>query len=270
VQRFDGKVAVVTGGGSGIGRATALRLASEGAAVGVADLAVDAATNVADEIVRAGGAALAIEVDVADPQAVEAMVATALDALDGLDVLHNNAAAIDLNMVDQDVVTMDLDTWDRVLAVNLTGPMLGCRFAIPVMLERGGGAIVNTASAAAFYGSSSLAAYGTSKAGVVALTRYVATAYGDRGIRCNAVAPGVVVARDTQEALGGPMGDTLRRYTTSHLTGRLGYPEEIAAAVAFLASDDGAFVTGEVLRVDGGFTAHSPTYATDRYGTDAR
>ena len=270
MQRFDGKVAVVTGGGSGIGRATALRLASEGAAVGVADLAVDAAATVADEIVGAGGTALAIEVDVADPHAVEAMVTTALDALGGLDVLHNNAAAIALNMVDQDVVTMDLDTWDRVLAVNLTGPMLGCRFAIPVMLERGGGAIVNTASAAAFYGSSSLAAYGTSKAGVVALTRYVATAYGDRGIRCNAVAPGVVVARDTQEALGGPMGDTLRRYTTSHLTGRLGYPEEVAAAVAFLASDDGAFVTGEVLRVDGGFTAHSPTYATDRYGTDAR
>ena len=270
MQRFEGKVAVVTGGGAGIGRATALRLASEGAAVGVADLAADAATLVVDEITTAGGAAHAIEVDVSDPVAVEAMIATTVDVLGGLDVLHNNAAAINLNMIDQDVVTMDLETWDRVLAVNLTGPMLGCRFAIPVMLEHGGGAIVNTASAAAFYGSSSLAAYGTSKAGVVALTRYVATAYGDRGIRCNAVAPGVVVARDMQDALGGPMGDTLRRYTTSHLTGRLGYPEEIAAAVAFLASDDGAFVTGEVLRVDGGFTAHSPTYATDRHGAEAR
>ena len=104
-----------------------------------------------------------------------------------------------------------------------------------------------------------------SKAGVVALTRYVATAYGERGIRCNAVAPGVVVARDAQDALGGPMGDRLRRYSTSHLVGRLGYPEEIAAAVAYLASDDAAFVTGEVLRVDGGFTAHTPTYATDRH-----
>jgi NAD(P)-dependent dehydrogenase (short-subunit alcohol dehydrogenase family) len=95
----------------------------------------------------------------------------------------------------------------------------------------------------------------------------VATAYGDRGIRCNAVAPGVVVAREAQDALGGPMGDRLRRYTTSHLIGRLGYPEEIAHAVAFLASDDAAFVTGETLRVDGGFTAHSPTYATDREQT---
>jgi NAD(P)-dependent dehydrogenase (short-subunit alcohol dehydrogenase family) len=98
----------------------------------------------------------------------------------------------------------------------------------------------------------------------VALTQYVATAYGSRGIRCNAVAPGVVVARQTQEALGGPMGARLRRYTLSHLTGRLGYPEEIAHAVAFLASDESAFVTGEILRVDGGFTAHTPTYATDR------
>jgi NAD(P)-dependent dehydrogenase (short-subunit alcohol dehydrogenase family) len=132
------------------------------------------------------------------------------------------------------------------------------------MLERGGGSIVNTASAAAFYGSQSLLAYGTSKAGLVALTRYVATAYGDRGIRCNAVAPGVVVARDAQEALGGPMGARLRRYTTSHLIGRLGYPEEVARAVAFLASDEASFVTAEILMVDGGFTAHSPTYATDR------
>jgi NAD(P)-dependent dehydrogenase (short-subunit alcohol dehydrogenase family) len=178
-------------------------------------------------------------------------------------VLHNNAAAIALNGKDQDVVTMDLDTWHRVIDVNLTGPMLGCRFAIPAMLERGGGAIVNTASAAAFYGSKSLAAYGTSKAGLVALTRYVATAYGDRGIRCNAVAPGVVVDQATQDALGGPMGDRLRRYTTSHLVGRLGYPEEIAAAVSYLASDDGAFVTGETLRVDGGMTAHSPSHGTD-------
>ncbi len=192
------------------------------------------------------------------------MIADTVAAYGRLDVLHNNAAAIDLSAVDQDVVTMDLATWDRILAVNLTGPMLGCRFAIPVMLAHGGGAIVNTASAAAFYGGTSLGAYGTSKAGLVGLTLNVATAYGDRGIRCNAVAPGVVVAKSAQDALGGPMSDRLRHYTTSHLVGRLGYPEEIAAAVAFLASDDASFITGEILRVDGGFTAHTPTYATDR------
>jgi NAD(P)-dependent dehydrogenase (short-subunit alcohol dehydrogenase family) len=259
-ERFTGKVAIVTGGAGNIGKATAKLLAAEGAAVTVADLGVDAAAAVVAEIEAAGGTARAQATDVTDPDAVAAMVNDTVAAFGGLDVLHNNAAAIALNGKDQDVVTMDLDTWYRVLDVNLTGPMLGCRFAIPALLERGGGAIVNTASAAAFYGSRTLAAYGTSKAGLVALTRYVATAYGDRGIRCNAVAPGVVVDADAQAALGGPMGDTLRKYTTSHLVGRLGYPEEIAAAVAYLASDDGAFVTGETLRVDGGMTAHSPSH----------
>ncbi len=134
------------------------------------------------------------------------------------------------------------------------------------MLERGGGAIVNTASAAAFYGSHSLAAYGTSKAGVVALTRYVATAYGERGIRCNAIAPG------RRRRPGAPRRRSEARWAIASAgtaraiwSGRLGYPEEIAASVAYLASDDAAFVTGEVLRVDGGFTAHTPTYATDRH-----
>jgi NAD(P)-dependent dehydrogenase (short-subunit alcohol dehydrogenase family) len=257
--RFTGQVSIVTGGGGNIGRATARLLASEGSSVTVADLSEDAATKVVAEIEAAGGRARAQTTDVTDPDAVEAMVRDTVAAYGGLDVLHNNAAAIALNGKDQDVVTMDLDTWYRVLDVNLTGPMLGCRFAIPAMLERGGGAIVNTASAAAFYGSTTLAAYGTSKAGLVALTRYVATAYGSRGIRCNAVAPGVVVDQAAQDALGGPMGDRLRRYTTSHLVGRLGYPEEIAAAVAYLVSADGAFITGETLRIDGGMTAHGPT-----------
>jgi NAD(P)-dependent dehydrogenase (short-subunit alcohol dehydrogenase family) len=261
--RFENKVAIITGAGSGIGRATAKLLAREGAQVTVADINEKHARQVVDDIERDGGHARAQVVDVAEPDAIAAMVADTVAAYGGLDILHNNAAALDQNRNDQDVVTMDLATWDRVLAVNLTGPMLGCRFAIPAMLERGGGAIVNTASAAAFYGSGSVA-YNTTKAAIVNLTKCVATEYGDRGIRCNAVAPGVVVDRAAQEALGGPMSERLAPYTTSHLTGRLGYPEEIAAAVAYLASDDALFVTGETLRVDGGFTAHTPTYATDR------
>jgi NAD(P)-dependent dehydrogenase (short-subunit alcohol dehydrogenase family) len=264
VDRFNGKVAIVTGGGSGIGRATAVLLAAEGAKVTVADISAEAAASVAGNVRDAGGTARPHVLDVADPDAVAAMVADTVREFGGLDILHNNAAALDQNRLDQDVATMDLATWERVLSVNLTGPMLGCRYAIPAMLERGGGAIVNTASAAAFYGSRTLLAYGTSKAGVVALTRYVATAYADRGIRCNAVAPGVVVARDSQDALGGPMGDRLARYTVNHPIGRLGYPEDIAEAVAYLASDAAAFVTGEVLRVDGGYTTHDPGYARDR------
>jgi NAD(P)-dependent dehydrogenase (short-subunit alcohol dehydrogenase family) len=261
--RFTGRVAVVTGAGSGIGAATARLLAAEGAAVTVADLDDAAAAAVVAEIAAAGGVARAQSVDVAVADSVAAMVADTVAAFGGLDVLHNNAAVIALNAEDQDVVTGDLDTWQRVLDVNLTGAMLGCRFAIPAMLERGGGAIVNTASAAAFYGSRTMAAYGVSKAGVVALTRYVATAYADRNIRVNAVAPGVVVARERQAADAASPSPRLAPYVAGHPVGRLGYPEEIAAAVAYLASADAAFVTGECLRVDGGLTVPSTLHRPD-------
>ncbi len=254
--RFQDKVAIVTGAGSGIGRATARHLAAEGGAVTIAD--IDEASAAATvELIRAdGGTARAQVTDVAEPDEVEQMVADTVDAYGGLDLLHNNAAAIQLNLTDQDVVTMPLETWHTALRVNLDGVMLGCRFAIPAMLERGGGSIVNTASVAATYGSKSLAAYGTSKAGVIALTRYVATAYADRNIRVNAVAPGVVVDRDLQEALGGPFGDTLASISADHLVGRPGYPEEIATAVTYLLSDDAAFVTGQTFTIDGGYTTH--------------
>src|SRR4051812_27330234 len=180
MSRFTGKVAIVTGAGGGIGAATARQLAREGAAVTVADIDDAKARTVVDQIAETGGVARAQLVDVSDAAQVEAMVAETVAAYGGLDLLHNNAAALDQNRLDQDIVTMDVDTWNRVLAVNLTGPMLGCRFAIPKMVERGGGAIVSTASAAAFYGSRTPAAYGTSNAGLVALTRHVAAADLDR------------------------------------------------------------------------------------------
>ena len=192
--KLTGKVAIVTGAASGIGRATALALAAEGAAVVLADLSGDGAERVAREITDAGGRALAQLTDVGDESSIAAMVEAAVKTFGGLDVLHNNAAATEPTLLsgDLELTSMDVAIWDRTLAINLRGPMLGCKHAIPRMLERGGGVIVNTSSAAALAGDLVRSAYGASKAGLDALTRYVATQYGKRGIRCNSIAPGVI------------------------------------------------------------------------------
>jgi NAD(P)-dependent dehydrogenase (short-subunit alcohol dehydrogenase family) len=255
-----GRVAIVTGAASGIGRASALALAREGAAVLVADLDAAGAARVAAEIVAAGGRGTAQRTDVSDPASVAAMVEAAVGELGGLHVLHNNAAASDPATIgaDGEVADLDLAVWERTLAVNLRGPMLGCKCAIPRMLERGGGSIVNTSSASGLVGDLARAAYGVSKAGLDALTRYVATQYGKRGIRCNSIAPGVIA---TPALEANVPREELAIYERSHLTPRLGCPEDVAAAVVFLASDAAAFITGQTLCVDGGLLAHHPTVA---------
>jgi NAD(P)-dependent dehydrogenase (short-subunit alcohol dehydrogenase family) len=257
--RLAGKVAIVTGAASGIGRATALLMAREGAAVVVADVNGAGAAAVAKEIEAAGGAALGQPADVAEEASVVAMVDAAVKRFGGLDVLHNNAAAVDPALMsrDGDVVDLDVGVLDRTLAVNLRGPMLGCKHAIPRMLARGGGAIVNTSSASGLVGDPVRTAYGVSKAGLDSLTRYVATQYGKRGIRCNSIAPGVVA---TPALAANVPPEMIAIYERSHLTPRLGRPEDIAAAVAFLASDDAAFITGQTISVDGGLLAHHPAF----------
>ncbi len=261
--RLAGRVAIVTGAASGIGRATALALAREGAAVVVADLNAAGAKQVAAEIETAGGRALGQATDVASEASVVAMVAAAVDTFGGLDVLHNNAAASDPAVMggDGEVTALSLETWERTLAVNLRGPMLGCKHAIPRMLERGGGVIVNTSSASGLTGDLVRTAYGVSKAGLDGLTRYVATQYGKRGIRCNAIAPGVIA---TPALAANVPPELIAVYERSHLTPRLGTPEDIAVMVVFLASDEAAFVTGQVLSVDGGLLAHHPAVAEMR------
>ncbi len=263
MAKLAGRVAIVTGGGSGIGRATVLALAHEGAAVVVADLSRERTEQVVAEVAAAGGAALAHVVDVADESAVAALVAATVARFGGLDILHNNAAATDWSILggDGEIAQLDLAIWERSLAVNLRGPFLGCKHAIPAMLKRGRGAIVNTSSASGLTGDLVRTAYGVSKAGVDGLTRYVATQYGKRGIRCNAIAPGVI---ETPALRQNVPAEQIALFERHHLTPRLGTPEDIAAAVVFLASDDAAFITGQIISVDGGLLAHHPTVAEVR------
>src|SRR3954447_11507288 len=188
--RLSGKVAVVTGAGSGIGEATARLMVQEGASVVLADINGPAAERVAGDL---GSSAVPAEVDVSDEPSVVRMIETAVESFGGLDVLHNNASDASTNALDMDIVNLDMAVFDRLVAVNLKGMFMGCKHAIPHMLERGGGAIVNTASIEGFVGRGVRAAYGASKAGVVQLTRAVAAQCGRRGIRCNAVAPGLTL-----------------------------------------------------------------------------
>jgi NAD(P)-dependent dehydrogenase (short-subunit alcohol dehydrogenase family) len=247
--RLDGKVAVVTGSGSGIGEATARLMVREGAAVVVADINGTEAERVAREL----GGAVPFEVDVSDEASVAKMIETAVEQFGGLDVLHNNATDSSLNAIDTDIVTLDMAVFDRLVAVNLKGAFMGCKHAIPRMLARGGGSIVNTASVDGFVGRGVRAAYGASKAGIVLLTKSVASQYGARGIRCNAVAPGLTL---TPGAVGNATPEYIDEALALYPMPRLCAPEDVANAVVFLASDDAAYVNAATLMVDGGATVY--------------
>jgi NAD(P)-dependent dehydrogenase (short-subunit alcohol dehydrogenase family) len=245
--RVEGKVAIVTGSASGIGRATARLLAGEGARVIVADIDAEGGRQTVDSITQAGGQAEFVQTDVSQADQVQAMVGRAVERFGRLDVLHNNAYWAPLNTP---IVETTEEQWQRTIDVTLKSVYLGCRFAIPVMLERGGGSIVNTASTAALVASPQFAAYAAAKGGVVALTRNVAFDYGPRGIRCNAVCPGLIETPATAPVLANP--ERRQWLTEKIVVGRIGQPDDIAAAVVYLASDESSFVTGQTIVVDGG------------------
>jgi NAD(P)-dependent dehydrogenase (short-subunit alcohol dehydrogenase family) len=260
VKRLDGKIAIITGAASGIGRATARRVAAEGARTVVADLNDAGAKRVAEEIVAAAGEAMAVRADLGDNDSVRAMIEAAVTAYGGLDILHNNAAATHLAATkDLPVSAADPDVWDDTMRINLRGTMVAIQAAVPHMIARGGGSVVNTASGSGLTGDLRNPAYGASKAALISLTRYTATEFGKQGVRCNAISPGFIVIGEK------PGREVVNATMLRHaLTPRLGRPDDIAAMVVFLASDESAFITGQNICVDGGMLAHQPFLADFR------
>ena len=249
--RFDGKVAFVTGATTGIGRATALAFAREGAAVAVADIRFDGAQETARQIEADGGQALAVACDVSRAEDVDAALAAVVERFGRLDVAFNNAG---VEQPRKPITEVADDEFDRLVAVNLRGVFLTMRREVELMLAGGGGAIVNTSSGAGVKAFRDQAAYAATKHGVIGLTTSAALEVADRGVRINAVCPGIV---DTA-MMGRVTGGTDEGYAAviaQEPIGRMGRPEEIAAAVLWLCSDDAAFTVGHAMVVDGGQTA---------------
>ncbi len=252
-KRFAGKVAVVTGAGAGIGRATAAAFASEGAAVVAADWDEPAARSVAAAIAADGGQALAVHADVSQDGDAARIAAAAQDAFGGIDILFNNAAIQTYGSVWE----LPEEAWDRTIGVNLKSIYLVSRHCIPVMMERGGGSIINTASVQGLASQRNVAAYAAAKGGVISLTRNMALDLGGHNIRVNSVCPGAIdtpLLRWANDLFSGDAENT-QDMGAMHALGRVGQPEEVAKIVLFLASDDASFCTGGAYLVDGGLLA---------------
>lgn len=254
--RLSGKVAIVTGAAGGLGAATSVRLANEGAkviAAGRDRASLEATMSV---ILALGGQCAAHVVDLADPESIEALFAFA-DTAGGVDIVYNNAART--NVADDGrVENMDISVWESAFQVNLRGTMLMCRAAIPRLRARGGGSIINVASGVGVLADVARTAYGVSKSAVITLTRFVATQEGKSNIRCNVICPGLMLTPAVEAQLSP---EALAMMLRHGLMPRLGTPEDIAAAVVYLASDEASYVTGQLIGVDGGALVHLPYYA---------
>lgn len=251
-ERFKDKVVIVTGAGAGMGRASALAFAGEGGNVTVADVNAAQGQETVRQVNDAGGKAIFVHCDVSKSADVQRLVAETVSVFGGVDVLHNNAGVVRYNTV----VDMPEADWDWVVGINLKGPFLTCKYAIPEMRKRGGGAIVNTASVQAFASQQLVAAYAASKGALVSFTMTVALDHAAENIRCNCIAPGSIQTPMLETAANLFAADdpnqAMRDWGQMHPLGRVGKPEEVAKLVLFLASDDAAFCTGGCYRIDGG------------------
>jgi NAD(P)-dependent dehydrogenase (short-subunit alcohol dehydrogenase family) len=253
MQQFTGKVAIVTGASAGIGLATATVLAERGATVVLTATRSERVQQACSNLRARGLEAESMSLDLADDASIEAMIAEVIARHGRIDVLHNNAADLSMTRDDHNVETMSLAVWDRIFRVNIRGTMLCCHHALPHMVKQRSGAIINTASALGLLGADVQPAYAASKAAVLQLTRSIAVSHGKQGIRCNAVVPGLIATQAARDNLP-PMLWQIQE--SENLTPYVGAPEDIAYTVAFLASDEARYITGQSIVVDGGAGAH--------------
>lgn len=255
--RVEGKIALVTGGASGIGLSAATLLAKEGAKVVIGDFNVEGATEAAERIIHSGGEAIGIFLDASKEDSIKKAVDITVEKYGKIDVLYNNVGLTNLQK-DIDVVNIDLEEWDRLMNVNTKSVLLGSRYAIPHMIKAGGGSIINTASMAAFAGDATRSAYGASKAAVVNLTRYIAAQYGKNNIRCNSVAPGLILTPAAKNNMPEPVLSIFEKYNALPYHGEA---DDIGYTVLFLASDESKFITGQTIQVEGGHYMANPSIA---------
>ncbi|WP_200411479.1 SDR family NAD(P)-dependent oxidoreductase [Virgibacillus salexigens] len=255
--RIQNKVALVTGGASGIALSTAHLLANEGAKVVIGDFNIEGAEKVAKSIVSRGGVATAKFLDASNAESIKEAVDYTVETFGKLNVLFNNVGVTNINK-DLDVVNIDLGEWDRIMNVNAKSVLLGSRYAIPHMVEAGGGSIINTASMGGVASDAIRTAYGASKAAVVNLTKYIATQYGKDYIRCNAVAPGLILTPAAESNMSEAVLDIFKKYNALPYNGE---PDDIGYTVLFLASDESKYITGQTIEVEGGHYIANPTIA---------
>lgn len=257
MKRFQDKVVVITGAASGIGEATAREMASEGAKVIIADYAKEKADRLADELRANGADVKSIYFSANDLDSCRQLISVSQISYGHIDVLVNNVGGSDLAL-DRDIETLDISYFDEVFHFNIRCAMYLIQLVLPLMSEHGGGNIVNIASISGVTADYQGTYYGIAKAGIISLTQYTATQMGKKNIRCNAIAPGLILTPAAVNNLSGQVRDIFLRHNAVPY---LGQPEDIAKTVAFLASDDAKYITGQTIIVDGGLTIHNPTIA---------